>query len=458
MTIPADRGYEAILKNGTHLQRIINEILDLSKIEANRLEVEKIEVSPFKVLHDIETLVSMHAVSKGLQCGIQHNFPIPAAILSDPIRIKQILLNLCNNAVKFTEAGSIIMEIGFDLAMNKLYITVTDTGIGLSEPEIKRIFDPFTQADSSTTRRYGGTGLGLTLSRQLARMLGGDLTVTSERGKGSRFTLTLDTGPVAKDKLIYREEDVPVRDEHALLDGDTLPQFTGQVLLAEDTIDNQRLFELQLRRMGLQVTIVDNGQQAVDITGTRTFDLILMDMQMPVLDGLSAVEYIRDRGYRKPIVALTANAMKEFRDICIQTGCDDFISKPVEWDQFRRVLARYLPIVDTNAPPNPLYSTLIEDDSEFIDIVNGFLERLPGNYAEVLNSRNANDWKTCYRKIHELKGLGGAMGFPELSQSASAIENLLKKEEYLSLDLPLEKLRQTIERMQAGRAGSAAST
>ena len=452
------QGIEAILKNGSHLQRIINEILDLSKIEANRLEVEKIEVSPLKVVQDIEALVSMHAMGKGLKCSIQYKFPIPATILSDPIRIKQILLNLCNNAVKFTESGGITLEIGFDPGQNKLHMGVVDTGIGLGENEIKRIFDPFTQADSSTTRRYGGTGLGLTLSRQLARMLGGDLTVTSRRGEGSRFILTLDTGPVAKEQLIFREEDIPIRDDHARLTGDLAPQLSGEVLLAEDTVDNQRLLELQLRRIGARVTIVDNGQHAVEITQSRAFDLILMDMQMPLLDGLSAVEQIRDHGYHKPIVALTANAMKEFRDICIQAGCDDFISKPVEWEQFRLVLGRYLPVADTNTPSNPLYSTLIDDDAEFADIINGFLERLPGNYAAILQSRNTGDWNTCYRKVHELKGLGGAMGYPELSQAASELEVLLQDKQYDSLERPLEQLSKIIDRMQAGRTGSAAST
>jgi signal transduction histidine kinase len=325
-----------IKRNVGHLLGIINDILDLSKIEAHKLAVEKIACSPGELLQDVRALVAVPADAKGLALEIEYSTPIPATIYSDPTRVRQILVNLAGNAIKFTEIGRVRICASYDANPSpRMRFSVQDTGIGMSEEQLARLFRPFTQADSSTTRIYGGTGLGLTICKRLAELLGGTIEVSSQPNVGSEFALVLPTGPVEGVEML---RDVPT---HAGAARDAAPvapvqrpRLAVDVLLAEDGPDNQRLIGHFLRSAGAKVTLAENGRVAVELAlgawqDGEPFDVVLMDMQMPVMDGYAATRELRQRGYTGPIIALTAHAMSTDRERCRAAGCDEFETKPV---------------------------------------------------------------------------------------------------------------------------------
>jgi len=446
-----EEAINSILKNGQHLQHIISDILDLTKIEANKLEIETFTISPIALLYEFETLISLYAKSKNLDFSITLTPPLPEKINTDPIRLKQILLNLCNNAIKFTQHGSIKMIVTYLADDQMLQIEVRDTGIGLTEEQQQRVFQPFTQADTSTTRQFGGTGLGLSLSQKLAHMLGGDINLKSTTNKGSSFTLTIKAGDVANEKLIESMEGLNKYKQLTPRNPASMPILKGKILLAEDTIDNQRLFSIQIKRTGAELHIANNGAEAIDAVKKEHFDLILMDMQMPVMDGLEAVRKIRLLGFTTPIIALTANAFTEFRDKCIKAGCNDYLSKPVDWQQFRQTISNYLGFEELTEAVNPLYSQLVSEDAEFEEIVDGFLQKIPKTKTDIEDCFSTGEWERCRVRLHELKGLGGAMGYPELSQIVKNIEILIKNEDYEQLQTCLTELYLTFERMLAGQ-------
>jgi len=336
---------DTIKRNGGHLMELINDILDLSKIEAGKLDIESIACSPQKIVEEVLELVQVRAEAKGLKLESAFQFPLPAFFISDPTRIRQILINLIGNAIKFTEVGTIRLETELLQSPGqepRIQFTVIDQGIGMTESQMSNLFRPFTQADSSTTRKYGGTGLGLTICKRLAEMLGGDISVISERDKGSRFSATVRVGSLEGIDLLQElqqsssqetperqqgQPEYPAFDEFAL---------TGKkVLLAEDGPDNQKLIAFILKKAGAEVSLVENGEVAREaavkaMDAGLLYDVILMDMQMPVLDGYEATRKIREAGYRGPIISLTANAMEGDREKCIKAGCNDHITKPID--------------------------------------------------------------------------------------------------------------------------------
>jgi len=336
---------DSIIRSGAHLQRIINDILDLSKIEAGQLVIEYLNVQPARLMHDVESIFGARAREKGLEFKVKYDFPVPRTIISDPTRLKQIIFNLCGNALKFTEQGGITVSMGFLEQTKQLKFQVIDTGIGMNEEELGRIFKPFSQADSSTTRRYGGTGLGLCIARQLSQKLGGDVSVISEKGVGTTFEFTVGVGEIERLDMANGLEAMQVEaiDEKVRIVPNTV---SGHVLVVEDSPDNQDLIAKYLIKAGATVEVVDNGLMAVQKALTEPYDLILMDVQMPIMDGLTATKKLRSEGYRNPIVNITANAMKEDRDKCIDAGADDYLTKPVDVSRFYKVLQTYLKSAD----------------------------------------------------------------------------------------------------------------
>lgn len=325
---------EIIQRNGNHLLQLVNDVLDLSKIEADRIELEWLDCSLPQVLNDVMESTCSQAAAKQLRCEVIGESRLPEFTRIDPTRLRQILMNLVGNAIKFTERGSVVLHVSCDCEDQSgvLRLSVQDTGIGMTKEQRDRLFHPFTQADSSMTRRFGGTGLGLAISQRLTQMLGGTISATSEVGQGSTFTVTL---PIQWSGALV-EWGTPTESHHAaevrpIKDTD-LAQC--RLLLAEDGADNQRLFALVLRKAGAVVDIAENGQVALDMIEAalqtdRRYDVILMDMQMPVLDGYSAVARLRQDAIRTPIIALTANAMDDDRTKCMQAGCDEYASKPI---------------------------------------------------------------------------------------------------------------------------------
>ncbi len=328
-----------IKRNGEYLLAIINDILDLSKIEAGRMVLERVPCSPCGLIAEVFSLVRVRAEAKKLSLKYEYVGPMPERIESDPVRVRQILINLIGNAIKFTEIGEVrlITQLSDQPDGPVLQFDVVDTGIGMTPQQAANLFQPFTQADSSTTRKFGGTGLGLTISRRLAQMLGGDVVlVESHPGSGTRFRFMLPTGdlsgvrllddPAAATRLTPEEPQSVAEDQ----------MLAGlRLLLAEDGPDNQRLIVHVLRKAGAQVDVVADGQQACERAlaareSGRPYDVILMDMQMPVMSGYEATQALREAGYEGPIVALTAHAMAGDRDKCLAAGCDDFATKPID--------------------------------------------------------------------------------------------------------------------------------
>ncbi len=349
-TANENKAVNSIVRNGKHLLQIINDVLDLSKVEAGKIDMEQIDTPLFELIKDIVAITEPEAKEKGLVFKINYNFPLPANIITDPVRLKQILINVCSNAIKFTASGYVSINISYGHETNMIDFLVADTGIGLSTDQQEKIFESFTQADSSTTRRFGGTGLGLHLSKQFAEILGGDITVKSQRHKGSQFTISIAAGNINSDNFVNALPDQkiikPIKKQ-------TRKVLDGCILLAEDNIDNQRLFDMYISRTGAKLVIANNGAEAVDKANNQHFDLILMDKLMPVMGGMEAVQELRDTGYKKPIVALTANATQQDREECLSAGCDDFLTKPVDMTKFMAILEKYLPAStksDTDQP------------------------------------------------------------------------------------------------------------
>ncbi|MBL9148806.1 MAG: response regulator [Phycisphaerae bacterium] len=332
----ASDSIDTIRRNGRHLLAIINDILDLSKIEAGRMQVERIQCSPSDVVQQAIDLLRESASKKGVLLGVTFTTPIPASIETDPTRLRQIVLNLAGNAVKFTREGSVDIRLACNADSNELSIDVVDTGVGMSQEAVQRLFQPFSQASSSTTRLFGGTGLGLSISKQLARLLGGDIVIHETGPHGTTFRATFDTGPLAGVAMLREPSNAAGSKPAPIANVGTNDELAGRrLLLAEDGPDNQRLIGFLLRRAGADVTIVGDGQAAVDavVAAARSatpFDLVLMDMQMPILDGAGAAKRLRELGIRTPILALTAQAMEGDRARCLDAGCDDYESKPID--------------------------------------------------------------------------------------------------------------------------------
>jgi two-component system, sensor histidine kinase and response regulator len=336
---------EAIIRNSKYLLGVISDILDMSKIESGRFDVNKINCSPWEIVDNAVATIKPSIDDKGLSVNVELSGPIPETIHTDPVRLQQILINLISNAVKFTNAGGIrvVSEIvALDTAKPLLSIHVIDTGIGINKGQLELIFDRFSQADTSMTRKYGGSGLGLAISKRLAKMLGGDITVESKLGEGSTFTVTVEAGaiemPVPSESRATAATDVPPRKT-----SDKGSQ-AERILLTEDSADNQRIISIILSKAGYQVIIAENGKLAYEkamatLKQGRPFGLILMDMQMPVMDGYEATRLLREEGYSYPIVALTAHATVDDRKKCIDAGCDYYITKPINRNELLLVAA-----------------------------------------------------------------------------------------------------------------------
>jgi two-component system, sensor histidine kinase and response regulator len=336
---------DAIIRNAKHLLGIISDILDMAKIESGKFDLHRSPCSPFDIVANSVATMLPEANDKGLTLRVEYLDYIPDTIHTDPIRLQQILINLISNAVKFTKSGGIrvVTEIvQNDQAQSLLSLRVIDTGIGINEVQLGKLFRRFSQVDASLTRKYGGSGLGLVISKRLANILGGDITVESKPGQGSTFTVTVETKPIAAEKS--------TDDKNSTALGITAPMIAEKdpanqrILLTEDCADNQRIISLILSKAGYKVNIADNGHIAYEKATAamyegKPFDIILMDMQMPVMDGYEATRRLRSIGYTHPIVALTAHATPGDRKKCMDAGCDYYITKPINRNELLLVAA-----------------------------------------------------------------------------------------------------------------------
>jgi signal transduction histidine kinase/CheY-like chemotaxis protein len=434
---------QTIRRNGEHLMALINDILDISKIEAGKMTVENIATSPSQIVVEVASLMRVRAVEKGLSFDIAYVGPIPETIQSDPTRLRQIVMNFVGNAIKFTSKGGIRINVRCDDpsgAAPTLVIEVIDTGIGMTEDELAKVFAAFAQADSSTTRRFGGTGLGLVINKRLAGLLGGDIAVESTPGRGSVFRVVVPTGPLEGVPMLTGiaeagKVELPPQEARRI---PSLPP-SCRVLLAEDGYDNQLLISTFLKKAGATVKVVVDGSLAVEeamraaAEGTP-YDVILMDMQMPVLDGYGATSKLRLVGYDRPIVALTAHSMAGDRERCEAAGCDDYLTKPIDRAHLTATVARFTgkkrPLGDA------LMSTLAEDE-DMKEIVRQFVRDLPDRSSAILRALRNSDVDTLKRLTHQLKGAAGGYGFPTITEAAGAVEEALAA----GLDQPTREAR-----------------
>ena len=344
-----------IQRNGEHLMSIINDILDLSKIEADKMTVEQIDCSPHEILADVRSLMRVRADSKRLSLNLECVGLVPRTIQTDPVRLRQILINLVGNAIKFTELGGIrvVVKLVEDCGEDdpRLTFEVIDTGVGLTPQQIDKLFKPFSQADTSITRQFGGTGLGLTITKRFAELLGGDITVRSTPGQGASFMVQIATGSLDGVEMI--DEPIgavviePAKTSVKTDQSTDQPLENVRILLAEDGPDSQRLISFLLKKWGVSVELADNGRVAIDKALAawgkgNPFDAILMDMQMPEIDGYAATRELREAGYTAAIIALTAHAMPADRQKCIDSGCVDYATKPLNKDKLLATIQSHL--------------------------------------------------------------------------------------------------------------------
>jgi PAS domain S-box-containing protein len=480
-----------IKRNGEHLLSIINDILDLSKIETGKMTVERIDAYPDQIIHDVLSLMYVKAQAKGLKLEAQNITGVPEKIQSDPLRLRQILVNLVGNAIKFTEVGGVTIRVLLvrSAGQGVLKFEVRDTGIGLTPEQKSRLFGAFEQADASTTRRFGGTGLGLRISKRLAEMLGGDITVKSTPGNGSTFTLSLPAGSLDGVRMIEQGQTSKVVRENirvpARADDSTL-LLGARILMAEDGPDNQRLVAHHLRKSGATVTIVENGELAVralsrdgtvdgKINPRPEFDLVLMDMQMPIMDGYTATRLLRTRGSTIPIIALTAHAMSGDADKCLDAGCDDYTAKPIDRSKLISICAAWIgrdrsftsqdagsgvhriltapeagpapvAVPDLLSPPvekpkaepvkspvpatpqeeGVLVSTMIDDEA-MAELIEDFVDKLPGRAQEALALAQAGNLEKLGHMVHQIAGSAGSYGYPTITDAARTLEVMLRK-------------------------------
>jgi PAS domain S-box-containing protein len=458
---------ETIHSSGKHLLEIINDILDLSKIEAGHLDVEKLSCSPHAIVLEVVTVLGVRAREKGIALRFHTEGLIPEAIISDPTCLRRIVTNLVGNAVKFTERGSVtvVMRLAPESGTPGIAIDVIDTGIGISADKLGSMFDPFVQGDSSVTRRFGGTGLGLTISRRFARALGGDVVVISEHGKGSRFTVTVHPGALDGVRMLGPRElashvGPPDAIQHA-----TWRFPAARVLVVEDGPENRELLTLVLSEAGLVIHEAEHGRAGVEQSRRESFDLVLMDMQMPVMDGYTATRLMRAEGLQVPIIALTANAMKGAEKDVMDAGCTGFLIKPINIDQLMETLAALLGGIRTDhqeraetfmepapqmsgpASAGPMRSRLA-GNPRLRPAIRKFAARLEEQLVAFEHAFTERDFEQLAQLAHWLRGAAGTVGYDEFTEPAARLEQAARDQAISEIEFLIAELRDLAKRLE----------
>ena len=412
-----ERVIRIISENGNHLLHIISDILDISKIEANKLEFEMLPTSILEIIAQVESVMAKRARDKDLEFKLDYHFPIPSEVETDPTRFKQILLNLTNNAIKFTEKGSIHIDLRYE--KNLLIVCVKDTGIGMSPAKLESVFNPFDQGDSSVARQFGGTGLGLSISKRLAMGLGGDINAQSTPGKGSNFEVVIKVEPTSNSEMLNSLADLWTVQKTEQDEQEAIPDFSGsKVLLVDDHPNNRDLIKIILHRMNVDVIEADDGDVALQKVFENEFDLILMDIQMPRMRGDEATEKLRQYGYELPIIALTANNMKHEIEGYMQKGFTNHLAKPIVRSDFISTLSLYL---KSRGSSESLFS-----NDEMLGLVASYYGDLPKQITEFENAWQQQDISTVSNIAHRIKGAAGSFGFASLGDKFAEVEQQAK--------------------------------
>lgn len=473
---------DKIHSSALSLLTLINDILDFSKIEAGKLTFEHIPFRLSQVLQNLEDLIAFKAEDKGLLFLTSIASDVPEYVVGDPLRLGQVLLNLCQNAINFTESGCISVRVCLENPSQAaethdthLHFTVKDTGIGMTPEQTARLFSPFTQGDNSITRRYGGTGLGLVICKNLIESMGGEISIQSQPQQGTLVTFTLDL-PVCENLPVGSDGE----QENDSFRSKVYPPLHGEVLLVEDNPTNQEVALALLEQRGLRADIAENGQEALDSVAKKNYDLILMDIQMPVMDGLEAARRIRELpGHDRkalPIVAFTAHALEDDYQKSMEWGMNSHITKPIDPKLFYRELERWLPLAESIAPeteddqphrslPKALFAVpglsveqgLLHLDGN-ADLYASLLGKFPEQYgqtaAQIAKMRRKGATEQAQRAAHSIKSVAGSLGMEELFGYARNLENSFAEEDFHqetfdNFALCLKKLTQALKKIFA---------
>lgn len=423
------------------------------------MEVECVPCSPYGIVCEVLSTLRVRAREKCLQLDVQWRGAIPAVIQTDPVRVRQVLMNVVGNAIKFTEQGGVTLTVGIVQATNEsfLSIEVQDTGIGIRRERLEQIFAPFAQADNSITRRFGGSGLGMTISREIARLLGGDLTVDSEPGCGSTFQILINAGTLEGVQCLDVPQAEALRAGNPIQHDGRIELDGCRILVVDDGETNRDLIELLLTDAGAEVVCKENGRDGLEAALGGRFDLILMDIQMPVMDGISATGAIRARAQTTPVIALTAHAMRGDKESCLAAGFNDYLSKPLDIDELMNTVARVLkasphqPLLTEkrSALQSPhqevvatdrIHSTLPMERPEIRRIVSRFMAKLSERLDQCATSIEREELSEVGDFAHWLKGAGGTMGLHCFTEPARQLELLAANVELDTLRTSLAQL------------------
>ncbi|MDR7120519.1 ATP-binding protein [Rheinheimera soli] len=408
-----------VLRSGDHLLALINDILDLSKIEADKLELLTEQVNLLAIVDDIYQLTKQQAEQKGLQCLLELNYPLPQFIYTDTLRFRQVLLNLTSNAVKFTQKGKVVIHVSYQTPEEVLRIKIKDTGIGITDQELSKLFQPFVQADAAVTRNFGGSGLGLCISKKLMEQMQGDIQVESVKGIGSCFEIIM----ACEHQHISLVHSYQRPAEEALELAVPTDYHKLKLLVAEDNPDNQLLIQVLLQKLGIQAVIVENGHKAVERVLLESFDLVLMDMQMPEMGGEEATALIRHAGMDLPIVALTANVMSEDQSRYLKAGCQAVLSKPIVQKDFLAVIQKFC---QAGTTLDEQLEAQLASDPVIIQLKQDFKLALPAMLHDFQLWLSSANWSRMQYEAHSVKGSAGSMGYPQLTELMSTLEQAAK--------------------------------
>ncbi len=457
---PEQKEYATIVKHSSEsLLAILNDILDFSKMEAGKLDIINSDFDLPETCSGISKLLGSQAKEKGLEFVINIDKSIPVNVIGDSVRIRQVMMNLIGNAIKFTERGSVKVSLAPVLPIDGGFIvrfSVADTGVGIPKTSQRKLFNSFTQADSSTSRKFGGTGLGLAICKKLVALMDGDIGVISEEGRGSTFwfEIPLKTSNI---NILDRQNDTDIINKYYLEN-----ISNKRILLAEDNVVNQKIALIQLQRLGFEVDIAPNGQEAVDKALRHKYELILMDCQMPTKDGYTATKELRSAGYVQPILAMTANAMQGDREKCIQCGMNDYITKPINSKELQEMLSKWLDATPAGDGSNDNFNTSnayldmerleeffgddMEMTKEFLDI---YIESTTNIIEEIIKELSVENFSKLKSLGHNLKGSSANAGVQALSDIGFGIETAAKEEKLETIGSQIENLRLIFEKVKA---------
>jgi len=464
----AARFLATIQSSGKHLLELINDVLDLSKIEAGQMEVERIECAPHQVVQEVVTVMTSVARQKDIALDFEVKTAVPDNIQSDPKRLRQIVTNLIGNALKFTERGGVrvVAYLKKEHGRAVYAIDVIDSGIGIPHDKLESIFEAFVQADTTVTRRFGGTGLGLSISRRFARALGGDIAASSVPGKGSTFAVTLECGPLEGVRMVAPEQAMAFAPE-VMAVGKTRWAFPpSRVLVVDDGAENRDLVALVLDECGIAVEQAENGEIGLQKAIAGKYDLVLMDIQMPVMDGDTATRKMREHGLTLPVYALTANAMKGFEEVLNAAGFTGYLTKPIDIDHLVEMLADALggrrvqeheapaaaaPVVAaqaaTVAVDEPPLISRLASMPRLLPAVQKFTLRLNEQLGAMDSAWNLRDLKELAALAHWLKGAAGTVGYDAFTEPATELEQLVKANAEDEIAPKLAQLRRLQKRI-----------